>query len=119
MSFYVDMAATAKELLTEFGQSVTLTRQTVGAYDPATGAAAVTTSAQTATGALFDYKNSQIDGTLIVAGDRRLILSAVGITAPQVDDTITANGRTYTIKAVSETNPAGTAVIFTCNVRAS
>jgi hypothetical protein len=111
------MTTTAKELLTEFGQSVTITKQTAGSYDPATGAATVTTSTQTATGALFDYKTHQIDNTLILMGDRRLILSAVGITAPQIDDTVTANGKTYTIKAISETNPAGTVVIYTCNVR--
>jgi hypothetical protein len=117
MSFYQDMQSTAAELLTEFGQAVTLSRQTAGAYNPATGAAAVTVTTQTGTGAIFDYGSRDIDGTLIKQGDKKLLLAALGITAPQVDDTVTVNGVVYTIVLIKALNPAATAVMYICTIR--
>jgi hypothetical protein len=117
MSFYADMANTANDLLGEFGQAVTLTRQAAGAYNTATGAATVTTSVQTGIGAVFDYGTRDIDGTLVKQGDKKLLLSAIGITAPVVDDTVTVNSVVYTITHIKTLSPAGTGVLITCNLR--
>ena len=114
---YAGMAATANELFAEFGQAVTITRRTSGAYAVATGIATVTSSTQRGTGAVFDWQNRDIDGTLIRTGDKRLILSAVGITAPAVDDTVTIGGTVYTVKVVKPLAPAGTVVMYELNLR--
>ena len=113
------MAETATELLTEFGQALTLTRQSAGGYSYSDSSATVTTSTQSGVGALFDWGSKEIDGTLIVHGDKKLLLSATGITAPKINDTVTLGSTVYTIKApLVELNPAGTVVMYTCNLRA-
>lgn len=119
---YQDDADTAAELLEEFGQSVTLTSKTSGAYSPSTGAAAVTTSTQTVSAVVLDYGSRDIDGTLIRAGDKRLLMApkttdGEDLTAPVVDDTVAVGSTTYTIKGIKELSPAGTVVLFDCNIR--
>jgi len=123
MSFYERIQKTADKLLKGKGQTVTLTKETAGAYDPATGTATVTTSAQTAYGAVFEYGNQNIDGTLIKEGDKQLLLSAfqtdgTALTAPVVNDTVTIGGVIYTITRIKPLAPAGTTVIYDCNIRA-
>ena len=120
--FYSRMQATANRLLKGKGQSIVITRQISGAYDPATGGATVTTTVQTGTGAVFDYGNKDIDGTLIRQGDKQLLLSAVNaagtlLTAPILDDTVTIGAIVYTIKQVKALSPAGTTVMFDVNLR--
>lgn len=122
MTFYSDMSDISDDLLGEFGQVVTITRNTVGAYDPATGSASVSTVTQIGNGAIFEYKMlangvNQINGTLLQQGDKRLLLSTAGITAPKLDDKVLANGITYTIKNIKETSPAGSPVLYECLLR--
>lgn len=119
---YQDDAETAAELLEEFGQSVTLTSKTSGAYSVSTGTAAVTTSTQTVSVVALDYGSKDIDGTLIKAGDKRLLMAPQttagdNLTAPAVDDTVTVGSTVYTIKGIKTLSPAGTVVLFDCNIR--
>src|SRR5574343_103680 len=117
MTFYSDMADTADELLTEFGQTVTLNRVMTGAYDPATGSASTSTSTQTGRGAIFDYKTADIDNSLIKQGDKRLLLSPDGITAVTTGDAVVISSVTYTVTMVKQINPAGTVVMYDVNLR--
>jgi hypothetical protein len=122
MEFYAKMQATANRLLKGKGQSITLTRQTAGAYDPATGTAAVTTTTQTAYGAMFEYGDKNIDGVLIQEGDKQLLLSALNsagtaLVAPALNDTVTINTVVYTVVRIKPLSPAGTTVLFDCNIR--
>lgn len=119
---YANTKATVDRILTKFGQTVTINRQVVGAYDPNTGTAPVTTTVETGKAALLEYTTktdgqSEVNGTSILQGDKDLWLSAVGISAPQINDTVVASGKTYTIKHVKSENPAGTTVYHRCNVR--
>lgn len=117
MTFYSDLAKDAHGLITEFGQSVTITRKTAGAYDPNTGTGADTTSTQTGKGVVFDYDARRIDGTQVAVGDKQLILSSIGITAPQVGDEVTVGSTVYTITAIKPLAPAGEVVIYEANLR--
>jgi hypothetical protein len=122
MEFYAKMQATANRLLKGKGQGITLTRQAAGAYDPATGTAAVTTTTQTAYGAMFEYGDKNIDGTLIKEGDKQLLLSALNsagtaLVAPALNDTVTINTVVYTVVRIKPLSPAGTTVLFDCNIR--
>ena len=112
MSFYSDMADTATGMLSEFGQAVTIVNSS-SVYDTSTGAATVTTTTQSGIGAIFDYGNKAIDQSLIKVGDKQLLLSVKGITKPSIGDTV--NG--YSITMVKEINPAGTPVMYECNLR--
>lgn len=122
MSFYTEMQAVADTAINEYGQKVSITHKTVGNYDPLSSTAAISTTMQVGNGVIFDYTAikdgiGQADGTLILQGDRKLLLSAVGITAPNIDDTVVANGITYIIKNIKSSNPAGTVVMYECQLR--
>lgn len=129
MSFdYTEVAALADELLQEFGQAVTITTRAAGAYDPATGAASVTETTQAGTGALFDIialrgGEQNADGSAVLTTDKQLLLSpyttgGAAITPPVADSTrVLVDGDTYTVKVVREVSPAGTPVMYDCNVR--
>lgn len=124
MTFYARLQNTAQKLLKGKGQSLTLTKITAGTYNPATGGfTGAGTSTQTAYGAVFDYGAKQIDGTLIKAGDKQLLLSAVKtdgavLIAPALGDLVTVGGVTYTmVEPLKEVAPAGITVLFEANLR--
>lgn len=120
MSFdYTSLATVADELLTEFGQAVTIGRNTAGAYDTSTGSATVTTESEDGTAAVFDYSPSQRfrAGGLILDGDKHLLLSSVGISEPRPGDIVTIGSVDWAIITVKTTAPAGTAVLYECQVR--
>jgi hypothetical protein len=122
MEFYSRMQQTANKMLKGKGQTIVITRQVSGAYDPTTGQATVTTTVQNGYGAIFDYSDKNIDGELILSGDKQLLLSAVNstgtaLTAPEVNDTVTAGGMVRTITRIKALSPAGTTVMFDCNLR--
>jgi hypothetical protein len=132
VEFYAKMRATADKILRGKGQAITLTRQSSGTYAPSTGLATVSTSTQTGYGAVFEYGghnavfeygDHNIDGTLVKAGDKQLLLSALNSTGtalttpPIVNDTATIGGAVYTITSVKPLSPAGTTCIFECNLR--
>jgi len=119
---YTRLRAMANQQLKDKGLTCTITKQTAGTYSTSTGVASVSTSTQSAYGALFDYENKNIDGSLVKKGDRKLLLSALNtalaaLTAPSVNDTVTANSVTYTIVAVRPVAPSGVAVAYDCQIR--
>lgn len=117
MSFYADMQAVADSAMADLGQMVMLTTKTVGAYNPATGNAAVTVSTQQVKAVVFPRGAKDVDGTLIQQGDQKLLLSMVGATAPHLDDTVTIGATTYTITFIKLLAPAGINVLCECNIR--
>ena len=117
MTFYSDMAATANELLAEFGMGITLTRTTPGAYNPATGGATDTTANHAAIGVKLDYAQSEIDGSLIRVGDQRVYLAPSLVVTPQTGDTLTIGSEVWGVIASRPLSPAGTNVLHDVQVR--
>lgn len=118
MTFYSDMAATAVELLTEFGQGITFGSVTTGAYDPTTGTVTNTTTNYTGKGAAFDYEQKDIDGTNIRQGDRRVYIAPDLGVVPKTGDTVTlADGTVLNVVASRPLSPAGTMVLHECQCR--
>lgn len=95
----------ATKLIGQFGRSITLTTVTAGAYNPATGTAANTTSSVSVKAILEDYNGFEIANELAVAGDKKVTVSAADLaSAPKPVDTLTIDGQVFTIvgvKAVS------------------
>ena len=115
---YTSKAKLADNKLAYFGQSVLITNKVSGAYDPATGTVAQTITTQNGKGTIRDRGSKEIDGTTILMGDRMLLLSAVGITKPKINDTALVDSISYTIKEpLIEVNPAGTVVMYKLNLR--
>jgi len=118
VTFYADMAATASELLAEFGTTATLVRPAVGTYNPAAGTATSTPASHAGRGAMFEYAQRDIDGTVIRQGDMRVYLAADLAVTPQTGDTLTIGGKTWKVMASRPLAPAGVTVIHDCQVRA-
>jgi hypothetical protein len=118
--------STANRLIAAKGLTVTLTRQASGAYDPATGAAAITTTTQTGKGVILPFSAGlrHLAGTNIAIGDKQLLLSALksdgtALTAPQLDDKVSADGVDYTITNIAPLSPAGLDIMYDCTIRAA
>lgn len=115
--FYECLRATAHGLLLGKGQAMTLQTSSSGTYNPETGAAVVPGSVP-CIGAVFEYPSREIDGTQIVSGDQKIILSAEGLAAvPDEGDTILVQGVPLAIIRVQRIAPAGVVVVYKLQVR--
>ena len=116
-AFYADMAATALELLTEFGKTVTLVRVTGDSYDPVDGSDVAGSDASvTTTGLIKPYNDSLIDGTRILSGDKELVLSNEQV--PTQTDKVTIDGENWAIVNIKTIKPDdATSVVYFCQVR--
>lgn len=103
------------------GLELVLLREIQGEYDPD---APTAPSELVVNGSGFreEYDTQYIDGTLIIRGDVKLLVSPVQLTGedmptPQNDDKITFDGTVYTVIAASPWNYAGLTVGFELQVR--
>jgi hypothetical protein len=112
---YAATAATATSLLLSFGAPCTLKREVAGAYDPATGNAAVTETTFTTQAAVFAYDQKYINNTLILLGDQLAYMPPA--TAPKQGDLMTWQGKDYTVVAVKPVSPAGVPVLYEAQIR--
>ena len=121
MAFYDEMAVMALDLITEFGQQVTIRDTVKGTYDPATGKTGPDTfTDRTAQGILLDFTGQEFQtNTLIKVGDKKLKIAAKGLTAPPtLLSKVLVQGRTWSIiPPMKEINPAGTPLLYELQVR--
>lgn len=120
-TFYDEMAVMALEMITEFGQPVTIRATTAGEYDPETGSAPPdSTKEQTAQGILLDFSGQEFqNNSLIKQGDKKLKIAAQGLEwAPDLLNKVIVQGRTWSIvPPLKEINPAGTPILYELQVR--
>lgn len=120
MAFYDEMADVALELITEFGQTVTLQRTEAGEYDPETGTTGDgVAQEQPAQGVLLDYQGIEFqNNTQIQQGDKKLKIAAKDLQwPPELANKAIIQGKAYSVINVNETNPAGTPLVYTLQVR--
>lgn len=66
-----------------------------------------------------DYKDAEVDGTLIQTGDRKLIVAAMDVTyAPSVEYEMTVDGVRYAIIDVRPLMPGDTVLMWKVQLRA-
>ena len=114
---WTELALTADEIISEFGQTIVLSHSTYGEYDPALGTATNTVTSTTVKGVLFDYGEKEVNGTTIISGDKRLLVTPIGVTTIVLGDSVRVNGKDYTVTIVTETNPAGTNLLYELSLR--
>lgn len=124
---YADMAATAQELLTEFGAPVTVRQVVTGEYDPDLGEAPATTVDQDGIGVLFDYTAqaaglTNMAGSVIETGDKQMYLApelAAGgpMPEPRPADLVLALGATWRVVTVKTLAPAGLVLLYELQLR--
>ncbi|BBP60362.1 hypothetical protein [Pseudomonas sp. St316] len=103
------------------GLELVLRRETQGEYDP-DAPTAPSELVVNGSGLREEYDSKYIDGTLIIRGDVKLLVSPVQLSGedmptPQNDDKITFDGTVYTVIAASPWNYAGLSVGFELQVR--
>lgn len=113
---YARLQATAQRLISKFGQSGTITR--LAPPDPMVGGEPVPTEYQ-ATLVPMTYSAREIDGTVILAGDMQIYISAIGLAIePTVGDLAQANGKTFRIINTDPNRYDGTTpVVHICQGR--
>jgi len=115
MTVDVMLSRDTARLLQDFGSALALIRPGVGAYTPATGKMAATTPQTFTIQAVFiNYEDKNVDGTVVRAGDRRLLVSAQGSsTAPAIGDRVEG----LQIVDVRTIAPRGVPVAWACQMR--
>lgn len=101
----------------EFGQDLTLTRSNASNFDAEGGEylTAGTDTTTTVRGVVTDYRRDQIDGTLILRGDRKVLLRDDAQPVP--GDTLTVGSLVYRVISVRTVEPAGTRMLHEVQVR--
>lgn len=126
MSFYAEMAAVADELLGEFGQAVTITRDGDGEATRDEDTLVVTPPTpvtQIGTGVELGYTAREINGTSILAGDGKMQLSpfaadGTAMTAAVVGATITIGSVVRRIITAEPYSPGETVLYIIVQHRA-
>ncbi|QDG69423.1 hypothetical protein [Janthinobacterium tructae] len=122
MTDYSKTAVRADQSLRRKGGIVVLRQVVTGNYDPDLGTAPSTTTDYEGTGVKIAYEAENIDGTLIQAGDQKLLLSPLqrngqAMPAPTAADLVLFGGAIYTVKAIETTAPVDVAVLHTLQLR--
>lgn len=69
-------------------------------------------------GVFLSYDVKHIDGTLIQAGDQKILLAAGGLTlAPNLNGQAIRGSEVWKIVKIRQLNPAGQAILYTIQVR--
>lgn len=114
---YARARATADRLLANFGATGAIRRETPGS-GPAYNPGDPTVTDYPVTLALTSYNARQVDGTRIRAEDRKALVSASAAVVPTTSDLlIAADGAILKIVDVKSISPAGTTVLYECQVR--
>ena len=122
MPDYAAIATKVKDGLMRAGFSMTLTRETQGTYDPATGVYATGTSMDYTVTGLIQSKRVYVDsdvgqtffnGTLVQSDDQFVILASDGLDIiPAPGDILTISGTPYTVVTMIPLHPGGTDLMY-------
>lgn len=112
---YSPLSTTATNLIKNFGQSVTFTRNGSISYSPSTGVSSSSQSTYTANIVLFDQ--IKLEETESSIAEKEFPASMSSTTAPKIGDTATINSENYRIVNVNPIQPASTVVYYELRLR--
>lgn len=115
--FYSRLAETSYKLISKKGTDCIITSAEIsGGFDPETGLPTDDLPATIQQGkcVVLNYRDSLYNApeSLIQIGDKKLLLSAKGVTIDSLNGTVSALGDTYRVMSVKDLNPAGVTLIF-------
>jgi hypothetical protein len=114
------LAKSALALISRRGRTVTLRQVDVGTYDPQLNDFTKNDQTDTTVKAVVtDYLQREVDGDLILLGDKRVLIAASGLTdAPMVGDyIIEGSGSQYRVMSVITVQPGEVAMLYKLQVR--
>lgn len=112
---YLEDRADADELIAEFGQAGTLRRKakTGPAHNPT-----ISTEDFSVTLVVIDYSNREIDGTRVLATDKKVLIKAGGLEIiPGLDDAVLIGGVSHSIVRLMTLAPGGVTVLYEAQCR--
>ena len=117
MTLYTNMAKTALRQIADKGRNVSLRANTEGVYDPVTDSFTGTLTNDTTVKALVTaYSQREIDGTIILRGDKKILIAA-NAASPEHNDIIVDGANEYKIINVDTLKPGDTPIMYTVQVR--
>lgn len=111
---YSTLRDIAEAQINDKGKTVTHVSVTSGTFNPATGA--ITGSTQTSASVkavVTDFRDFQIDGSIIQRGDKMLLVSA----KPALVDKYTIDAIDYQVVNVRSISPGDTDIVYKVQVR--
>ncbi len=118
MGFYDEAAATALQMLTEYGQIAAIERKEQESTDKPWDAKTNATVSHPITCVVTGYSANLIDGSAIKAGDKQVIIAARGLDiVPDTTDIILLPHERYSIVSVEIVSPAGVPIIYKVQAR--
>lgn len=117
---YARSRATADRLIKRFGQAGAIRRSvTTGGQSWNPGSGSTVTTDYPCTLVLLDYSAREIDGSLIRATDKRVLIAKADLMIePLQSDGLVIGGKAYSIMNVSPLSPGGTVVLYEVQARA-
>jgi len=116
MTFYADMAQTARDMLTEFGQPVTFNYETGGTYDPVLQIETGATPQQIAANAYpSKFMQGEVSDT-ILSSDIKLVCEKTSV-KPVAGWECVLNSATYKVMNSEAIGLAGDEVIYYVQLR--
>jgi hypothetical protein len=117
MSFYGNMAVTTQRMIADKGRSVTL-RRSANTYNPATDTYTASSTDFTVKAVFTEFRQSEIDATLIKRGDKKLLIAAADLSsAPEPNDIIIDGSTQYRVIDLMSVEPGDAAILYKVQVR--
>lgn len=117
---YSGLSAVAIAQIADKGRDVTFVYKTQGTYNPATDSfSGQTSTTQTVSMVITNYRKTEIDETMIKSGDRLgLLAPQTNLTrAPETGDSVTDGSETFSIVAIDEIKPGDTTLLYKLQLR--
>jgi len=111
------LAVTSSRQIEDKGRPITL-RLTELAFDPATGESTPRTIDSEAFGLFTEFAERQVDGSVIQAGDKLLLIAAEGLkVAPKPGYKAIDGADAWNVEHVSTVQPGPTAILYKLRIR--
>jgi len=119
MSFYSEMAEMAREQIDEYGRLAIIRGTTGNTYNPSTDTNSGGTITETSVKMLFtEYRAKEIDGTIILRGDKKVMIANAALNTPPMHNDIVIDGTNeYKVIDISTIQPGDTPLIYKLQVR--
>ena len=114
---YSPLVVTATRLIAKFGASAIIRRPVAGTVGDAWTTTEITPVDHACTAVLTDYNARDIDGSIIQANDRRVLIDSSIDIEPNSTDSFVSGGIQYAIISVNEVNPGGVKILYQLQVR--
>jgi hypothetical protein len=115
---YDGLTAATISLIADAGRAVSLVYTTQGTYNPSDDEIySQAETSETVYMVITNFKKSDVDGTLIKAGDRLALLANDNLSrAPKTGDKV-EDSETYTIVGIEEIKPGDTVLLYKLQLR--